>query len=58
MGEVQWPPGAIAVAVTQGREIVTARDDTEIQEGDRIILLTPAASPQTDQRDATMVPQR
>ena len=44
LADVDWPPGSYVVAVTEKREIVQAKDDTELQSGERVILLAPAAS--------------
>jgi CIC family chloride channel protein len=40
--EIEWPPGCLAVAVTQGREIRAARPDMELDPGERVIVLAPA----------------
>jgi CIC family chloride channel protein len=42
VADIQWPPGCIVVAVTQGREIHAARHDLELQPGERVIVLAPA----------------
>ena len=44
LGEVPWPPGSHAVAVTEGREILAARSDMELHAGERIIILNPTDS--------------
>ena len=44
LGEVPWPPGSHAVAVTEGREILAARSDMELHAGERIIVLNPTDS--------------
>jgi CIC family chloride channel protein len=41
VAEIQWPPGAIVAAVTQGREIYAGRPDLELQAGERVIVLAP-----------------
>jgi chloride channel protein, CIC family len=41
VNEIQWPPGCIIAAVTQGREIHAARPDLELQPGERVIVLAP-----------------
>jgi len=43
LGEIKWPRGALAVAITDGREIVAARPDIELRAGARVILLAPRA---------------
>jgi CIC family chloride channel protein len=43
VGEVDWPPGSIPVAVTQGREIRAARPDLDLRLGERVIVLAPSA---------------
>jgi CIC family chloride channel protein len=43
VSEVDWPPGSIVVAVTQGREIHAARPDLELRQGERVIALAPTA---------------
>ena len=42
VGDIEWPPGCVAVAVTQGREIRAARPDMELEPGERVIVLAPA----------------
>lgn len=42
VADIEWPPGAIVVAVTQGREIHAARPDLELQPGERVIVLAPS----------------
>jgi len=44
VGEVPWPPGCLVVAVTEGSEIVSPREDIELRVGDRVILLAPTAN--------------
>ncbi|MGH2883642.1 MAG: chloride channel protein [Solirubrobacteraceae bacterium] len=41
VAEIQWPPGCIVAAVTQGREIHAGRPDLELQAGERVIVLAP-----------------
>ena len=43
-GNISWPPGSLIVAISEGREIVPVRNDTELHAGERIILLAPARS--------------
>jgi CIC family chloride channel protein len=42
IADIQWPPGCIVVALTQGREIRAAGPDLQLQPGERVILLAPA----------------
>ncbi len=42
IGDVVWPPGSSAVAVTEGRELVSARSDVVLRAGERVIVLVPA----------------
>ena len=42
VGDIAWPLGCVAVAVTQGREIRAARPDIELEPGERVIVLAPA----------------
>ena len=44
LAEIRWPPGCRAVAVTEGREILAARDDIQLHQGERVILLAPRSS--------------
>jgi CIC family chloride channel protein len=39
--EIQWPPGAIVVAVSQGRELLAPQRDVELRSGERVIVLAP-----------------
>jgi CIC family chloride channel protein len=39
--EVAWPPGYLAVAVSEGRELGAPRKDSKLLVGERVILLTP-----------------
>ncbi len=41
LAEIQWPPGCIVAALTQGREIRAARPDLELHPGERVIVLAP-----------------
>jgi CIC family chloride channel protein len=41
--EVAWPPGCLAVAVSEGRELSAPRSDSKLLIGERVILLTPVA---------------
>jgi CIC family chloride channel protein len=41
VAEIQWPPGCIVAAITQGREIHAAGPDLELQPGERVIVLAP-----------------
>lgn len=42
--DVRWPAGSRVVAVTEGRELVTPRDDIQLRPGERIVLLVPIAA--------------
>ncbi len=42
VGEVDWPPGAVVVAVTEGREVVPPRSDIVLRVGERVVLLVPS----------------
>jgi CIC family chloride channel protein len=42
LADIEWPPGCVAVAVTQGREVRAARPDMELEPGERVIVLAPA----------------
>ena len=53
LGEVAWPPGSLAVAVTEDREIVVPGADTELRSGERVVLLTPTAPSRRDADVAT-----
>jgi CIC family chloride channel protein len=44
LSEIAWPPGYLVVAVTERREIGAPQSDSELRVGERVILLTPAAS--------------
>ena len=46
IADIQWPPGCIVVALTQGREIHAARPDLQLQTGERVILLAPTQNHQ------------
>ena len=39
--EIAWPPGAIVVAVSQGRELLAPQRDVELRSGERVIVLVP-----------------
>ena len=39
--QVAWPPGYLAVAVSEGRELGAPRSDSELLVGERVIFLTP-----------------
>ncbi|HEX4110752.1 MAG TPA: chloride channel protein [Solirubrobacteraceae bacterium] len=41
LDEVPWPAGCRPVAVTRQREILAAREDLELDAGERVILLAP-----------------
>ncbi len=43
ISELRVPPGARAVAVSDGREIVTPHPDRQLQAGERLIILAPAS---------------
>jgi CIC family chloride channel protein len=42
VADIDWPAGAIVVAVTQGREVHAAHADLRLQPGERVIVLAPA----------------
>jgi len=42
IADIQWPGGAIAAAVTKGREIHAAHPDLELEPGERVIVLSPS----------------
>jgi CIC family chloride channel protein len=44
VADIAWPPGTIPAAVTQRREIHAARPDHQLNPGERLIVLTPAAT--------------
>ena len=54
IGDVVWPPGSSAVAVTEGRELVSARSDVVLRAGERVIVLVPAgdSEPHTSERES------
>jgi chloride channel protein, CIC family len=52
IADIRWPPGATAVAVTEGREIHAARPDLLLEPGERVIVLVPAADEEQRQRAA------
>ena len=41
IGEIVWPPGSAVVAAAYGGELCSPRSDTELQVGDRIVVLAP-----------------
>ena len=41
--QIDWPPGAIVVAVSQGRELLAPKRDVELRSGERVIVLAPTA---------------
>jgi chloride channel protein, CIC family len=43
--DVAWPPGCLAVAVSEGREIVVPRRDTKLKAGQQVILLVRSIEP-------------
>ena len=43
ISEIEWPPGAIVVAVSQGRELLAPNRDIELRSGERVIVLSPTA---------------
>ena len=54
LDEIDWPRGAFVVAVTEGRELVTPRNDYELLVGELVILLVPfdgAKSPRVESSD-------
>jgi CIC family chloride channel protein len=50
VGDLEVPDGAAVVAVTEGREMVAARPERRLEEGDRVIVL--AASVDSESREA------
>jgi CIC family chloride channel protein len=56
VGEVDWPPGATVVAVTEGREIHTPRAETQLCPGERVIVLA-AALPAAGGEEPARAPQ-
>jgi CIC family chloride channel protein len=40
--EIDWPTGALVVAVSEGREVVPARQDLRLCLGERVVLLVPS----------------
>ena len=50
VAEIQWPPGCIVAAITQGREIHAAHPDLELQPGERAIVLAPIGEVQRPAR--------
>jgi CIC family chloride channel protein len=53
LGEIAWPPGSLAVAVTEDRQIVAPHADVELRSGERVVLLTPTAPSEQDREVAT-----
>ena len=45
LGEVRWPAGASVLAASEGHKLIAPRADIELRPGQRIVLLTPAATP-------------
>jgi CIC family chloride channel protein len=43
VGDVDWPDGAIVVAVTDRGEMMTPRADAELHAGERVLILTPVS---------------
>ena len=41
VGDIEWPPGAIVVAVTDAGEMSPARPTTTLRAGERVLLLAP-----------------
>jgi CIC family chloride channel protein len=39
VAEIDWPPGYLVVAVTEGREVVAPRGELELGVGERVVLL-------------------
>jgi CIC family chloride channel protein len=48
VGQVAWPAGSIVVAVSEGRELVTPRNDIELRAGERVVLLAPTSDSRRD----------
>jgi chloride channel protein, CIC family len=53
VAEIQWPPGVIVAAVTQGREIHAGRLDLELRAGERVIVLAPTGEQREPARSGT-----
>jgi CIC family chloride channel protein len=45
VAEIDWPPGCIVVAVTEGREVHATRPDLRLKPGERVIVLAPTRQP-------------
>ena len=58
LDEVGWPAGSQVVAVTEGRELVTPRDDIQLRPGERIVLLVPIAAEEENPFSAAPEPPR
>ncbi len=56
LGDVAWPAGSSAVAVTEGDKLVAPRADIELRPGGRLVMLAPTtASPDGTQQRGTSV---
>ncbi len=53
VAEIQWPPGCIVAAITQGREIHAAHPNLELQPGERVIVLAPTREERQPAPDMT-----
>ncbi len=53
VADIEWPPGCIVAAVTQGREIHAAGPDLKLQPGERVIVLAPAHEEREPGRSGT-----
>ena len=51
VGDIPWPRGCVLLALSEGSEIFAPRGDTELREGERVILLAPIT-------EGTPTPQR
>jgi CIC family chloride channel protein len=58
LGEVRWPAGTTVLAASEGQKLIAPRADIELRPGQRIVLLTPAATSPEDTRQETLVSQR
>jgi CIC family chloride channel protein len=58
LDQIPWPPESLPVAVTKGREILAARNDIELQAGERVIVLARATKPGDESEKRTMAVQR
>jgi CIC family chloride channel protein len=53
VGDIEWPPGCIVVAVSKGRETHAARPDLQLHAGERVMVLSPTpAGAQSDPPEA------